>query len=215
MMYDVNWKVLTSLVSSSHIKYVTLWVNGMSFRSATHQRLVRSCASTWLREHHVCEKCWKSETNSLTELIVTDPDVFFPRILWKCFNNLRVGGERGVLAALFDLCYCDAAHQSPETDIRLGQESFSDVQLLSMCSGRAGTLHNVWKVLTSPIFPSLSSDGASEAENRFVSGTNGPFQHHGIISSRPCVFDTILKFIGNAWHTIAFKMMSNYPKVNV
>lgn len=105
MMYDVNWKVLTSLVSSSHIKCVTLWVNGMSFRSATHQRLVRSCASTWLREHHVCEKCWKSETNSLTELIVTDPDVFFPRILWKCFNNLKKkgGGER-VFWPRFSIC---------------------------------------------------------------------------------------------------------------
>lgn len=129
-----DWKVLTSLVSSSHIKSVTLWVKGMSFRSETHQRLVCSCASTWLREHHVCEKCWKSETNSLTELIVTDPDVFFPRILWKCFNNLKQKKAGRVFWPRFSICAIVTLLFSVQKHIRFGKESFSDIQLLRMCA---------------------------------------------------------------------------------
>lgn len=189
-----DWKVLTRLVSSSRIKCVTLWVKGMSFRAETHQRLVRSCASTWLREHHVCEKCWKSETNSLTELIVTDPDVFFPRLLWKCFNNLEkrknLGGCFGLVLRSVLLWRCCSGSRNT---IRFGKESFSDIQLLRMCAWQEGRFILPGRFSRPPFFffP-FSADETSEAENRFVSGTNGLFQHHGIISSLSFAVDTIL-----------------------
>lgn len=187
-----DWKVLTSLVSSSHIKCVTLWVKGMSFRSETHQRLVCSCASTWLREHHVCEKCWKSETNSLTELIVTDPDVFFPRILWKCFNNLKKKKKKAgrVFWPRFSICAIVTLLFSVQKHIRFGKESFSDIQLLRMCAWQEERFILPGR-FSRPPFSSLSPDETSEAENRFVSGTNGLFQHHGIISSLSCALDSI------------------------
>lgn len=127
----------------------------MSFRSETHQRFVRSCASTWLREHHVCEKCWKSETNSLTELIVTDPDVFFPHVLWKCFNNLkkrkkpgRVFWPRFSISAIVTLLFRVQKH------IRLGKEKFSDIQLLRMCAWqRRNTLYCLEGSHVPPFFP--------------------------------------------------------------
>lgn len=156
----------------------------MSFRSETYQRLVRSCASTWLREHHVCEKCWKSETNSLTELIVTDPDVFFPRILWKCFNNLK--GEKklgGCFGLVVDLCCCDAAVQGSKNTSDSGRTSFQTSSFSACAHGRRGTLNIAWKVLTSspptpPPHTPFFSLHTTKAENRFVSSTNSLFQHH-------------------------------------
>lgn len=180
----------------------------MSFRSETHQRFVRSCASTWLREHHVCEKCWKSETNSLTELIVTDPDVFFPHVLWKCFNNFKkekkknLGGCFGLVFRPVLLWRCCSGSRNTSD---LGRNSFQTSSFSACAHGRGGTLYIAWKVLTSPPFPPLSPDETSDAENRFVSGTNGLFQHHGIISSLPCALDSISNFSGDAQHTIVFQ----------
>lgn len=63
------------------------------------------------------QKCWKWETNSLIELTVTEPDVFFPHILWKYFNNQKsvgwgsgaVAGVGGIWQHSKHLCYCDSA----------------------------------------------------------------------------------------------------------
>lgn len=127
----------------------------MSFRSETHQRFVRSCASTWLREHHVCEKCWKSETNSLTELIVTDPDVFFPHVLWKCFNNFKkeknLGGCFGLVFRSVLLWRCCSGSRNTSD---LGRNSFQTSSFSACAHGRGGTLLP-GRFSRPPFFPSL------------------------------------------------------------
>lgn len=70
--------------------------------------LVHSCAPAWLTVHIVPQKCWKWETNSLIELPATDPDVFFPHILWIWCSNRK--WERVWQRSNY-LCNCDAAFQ--------------------------------------------------------------------------------------------------------